>query len=79
MMRTASSDRTVLGTWLDPDNYKRNICKYWQTSVCNLGENCTFAHGTHELKGSAALGQRLSKRRGLDIDQAASGLDILVQ
>mmetsp|Transcript_869 Transcript_869/g.2056 ORF Transcript_869/g.2056 Transcript_869/m.2056 type:complete len:194 (-) Transcript_869:82-663(-) len=28
------------------------MCKFWRTSECKMGENCTFAHGNGELRPS---------------------------
>mmetsp|Transcript_60447 Transcript_60447/g.141370 ORF Transcript_60447/g.141370 Transcript_60447/m.141370 type:complete len:551 (-) Transcript_60447:5-1657(-) len=30
--------------------FKRTICKFWLSNCCANGENCTFAHGDHELQ-----------------------------
>jgi hypothetical protein len=30
-------------------NEKRTICKYWQAGHCALGDECTWAHGAHDL------------------------------
>jgi len=35
----------------EPDNYKMEYCKYWDSGKCSRGAHCTFAHGIDELRG----------------------------
>eukprot|EP00913_Durusdinium_trenchii_P019398 g18236.t1 len=35
--------------------FTERICKYWHSNKCNMGENCTFAHSTKELRGKPDL------------------------
>eukprot|EP01004_Peranema_trichophorum_P004391 NODE_3318_length_1373_cov_70.916000_g2884_i0.p1 GENE.NODE_3318_length_1373_cov_70.916000_g2884_i0~~NODE_3318_length_1373_cov_70.916000_g2884_i0.p1 ORF type:complete len:421 (+),score=87.61 NODE_3318_length_1373_cov_70.916000_g2884_i0:53-1264(+) len=30
--------------------YKTRICQLWKDGQCNKGDNCTYAHGEHELR-----------------------------
>ena len=30
--------------------YKIELCKYYQQGHCSKGDNCSFAHGEHELE-----------------------------
>jgi len=33
----------------EPENVKRNLCKFFDQGNCEKGSNCTWAHGAHEL------------------------------
>jgi hypothetical protein len=39
-----------------PKGYKTVICKFWENNMCTKGSNCTFAHGTEDLKRFAGSG-----------------------
>ena len=46
------SDRS--GSSRDRSDRKSRICIHWERGHCGKGENCTFAHGAHELNSVQA-------------------------
>ncbi|CAJ1430570.1 unnamed protein product [Effrenium voratum] len=36
-----------------PENYKTELCRFFQQGCCGKGSTCPFAHGEHELRGDA--------------------------
>ncbi len=46
-----TGSKVVLSSTLNPDLYKRQICKYYKNGEdCKFGDNCSFAHGEKELR-----------------------------
>eukprot|EP00931_Biecheleriopsis_adriatica_P102565 TRINITY_DN77515_c0_g1_i1.p1 TRINITY_DN77515_c0_g1~~TRINITY_DN77515_c0_g1_i1.p1 ORF type:complete len:655 (-),score=122.30 TRINITY_DN77515_c0_g1_i1:156-2084(-) len=54
---TASSGKRQV----QPHNFKRHLCTYFQQGRCDKGERCTFAHGPEELEGNQNAGMAVHR------------------
>ncbi|CAG9323622.1 unnamed protein product [Blepharisma stoltei] len=37
--------------------FKTEICKNWESGICEFGDRCVFAHGGHELREKTETGK----------------------
>ncbi|KAF4346667.1 hypothetical protein G4B88_030231 [Cannabis sativa] len=44
--------------------YKTQLCKHFSSGYCNRGEDCTYAHGDHELRQEASMYWGLTEMHG---------------